>query len=258
MQYKTLALAASLASGAFAAPWNYNTDDSVKVELFQEGAMHPATTTFSERQLPNSKYPYGGNGPFSKINVDLGKDVTNKNLRCQVYGSDGKTPLVGRRGENIDITFSDADKGAWNFTMPEYVSKVICDPAFTAVSKQEAKIHVTLVENGESAIGEDIDDPALKAQESRNLGGGTKFQTINIDLGSIVKLENDALRCAAVDMHNNRFFATRGANLDDTFSDADKNEWTFVKSEHDKTPAPAEVAKIICDPTFKANNRNAA
>ncbi|KAF2729420.1 hypothetical protein EJ04DRAFT_515973 [Polyplosphaeria fusca] len=253
MQYKTLALAATLASGAFAAPWNYNADDSVKVLLSKDGA-YPSTTTFSERQLPNQRPPHGGNGPFSKIEIDLGKDVKNTALRCQALGQDQK-PLVATRGENVDITFSDADKGAWTFRNPSYVdvSKVVCDPSFVAISKQETKIHITLVENGESAIGEDVDDATVEAKESRALNGGTKFQTINISLGEIVAIENAALRCAAVDMHGNKFTAKRGENIDVTFSDADKGEWTFI-DPNTKQPMPAKVNKLVCDPTFKSLN----
>ncbi|KAF2119268.1 hypothetical protein BDV96DRAFT_596012 [Lophiotrema nucula] len=68
------------------------------------------------------------------------------------------------------------------------------------------------------------------------------FSTIELKVGADVP-NRDEYRCAIWDEAGKPIVATRGANVDITFSDAGKGEWTFRKA--------SKVASIICDPTFK-------
>lgn len=67
---------------------------------------------------------------FDIVELEVGSQVQDQETRCQVLDTQGN-PLVVLRGENRDITFSDADKGPWTFEVgATEVSKVICDPSF--------------------------------------------------------------------------------------------------------------------------------
>lgn len=79
------------------------------------------------------------------------------------------------------------------------------------------------------------------------------FTTLEVDIGADV---DPKLRCAATADDDVQIFATRGANLDDTFSDSTNGEWTF--SDADGNPTPAFVSIVRCDTAFVANNRNNA
>ena len=65
-------------------------------------------------------------GPFETIEINVGA-AAQQDLRCQALDLDGK-PIVATRGANVDITFSDADKGAWTFRDGAVeVSRIICE-----------------------------------------------------------------------------------------------------------------------------------
>jgi hypothetical protein len=67
---------------------------------------------------------------FTTVEISVGKFAV-QNIRCAIRDHRGR-PIEAKRGENIDVTFSDADKGEWKFLVPEksLVYDVICDPKF--------------------------------------------------------------------------------------------------------------------------------
>lgn len=104
--------------------------------------------------------------------------------------------------------------------------------------------------HGKDALTFIMDDQLLLAGKPStvHVTEHTEYETVEILVGSELT-ELDTLRCAITDSHGKRIFATRGVNLDDTFSDAGNGEWAL---EH-----PSIVSSIVCDPAFVANNRNA-
>lgn len=105
--------------------------------------------------------------------------------------------------------------------------------------------------HGKDALTFIMDDELIVAGKPSvvHVSAHTKYETLEVKVGSNFPDQEATLRCAITDSYGKRIFATRGANLDDTFSDAGNGEWTL---EH-----PSVVSSIICDPAFVANNRNA-
>ncbi|KAK5746934.1 hypothetical protein LTR17_000565 [Elasticomyces elasticus] len=87
------------------------------------------------------------------------------------------------------------------------------------------------------------------ANINSNIGQGVSgvFTTLEVDVSTDA---DSTLRCAVQGADGANIFATRGVNLDDTFSDATNGEWTF--------DGPVAITDVICDLNFAANNRNAA
>jgi len=149
-------------------------------------------------------------------------------------------PLIATRGENTDTTFSDADKGAWTFITPSEVSSIVCDPTFVAVAPGSYDVTITLADDAVelatqttlSGVARDVEAP---------IGSSGPFTSITVAVGPLV---NPELRCKLKNLHDRAIVATRGENIDTTFSDADKGAWTFQKAQ--------SVGKIICDPKFIA------
>ena len=102
----------------------------IRVILSNQATETGSQTTFTEGQR-QEKAPVGSTGPFETVELSVGTLVRQQNLRCQVVDHDNK-PIIVLRGENRDITFSDADKGEWTFETVSEVNKIICDPTFEA------------------------------------------------------------------------------------------------------------------------------
>jgi hypothetical protein len=81
-----------------------------------------------------------------------------------------------------------------------------------------------------------------RRKEKAPVGSSGPFETIEISVGPNA---DQALRCQALDASGTPLVATRGTNIDTSFSDADKGPWTFQKPD-------AEVARIVCDPALEA------
>jgi hypothetical protein len=94
----------------------------------------------------------------------------------------------------------------------------------------------------------DQDTLAAGMQDTRDVVQTTLYEKVEIALGD--GFANKDLRCQLIDLKGNTVFATRGTNLDDTFSDADKGFWKLV--------TPTQIDTIVCNSAFKANNRNPA
>lgn len=71
---------------------------------------------------------------FISVEISVGK-FGAQDIRCALLDHRGR-PVEAKRGQNIDTTFSDADKGEWDFLVPEksVVYDVICDPKFKSAA----------------------------------------------------------------------------------------------------------------------------
>lgn len=139
MQYAIVALSAlSVGSALAAAATNVTSKptDLVTVSLWHQAAESDtiSLTVFKERHLPDSASPEQSYGPFDFVQLNLSSGVENKELRCQILDEFAE-PIVLVRNGNVDITFSDQDKGAWILRDGEQdVFTVLCDPSFKSLN----------------------------------------------------------------------------------------------------------------------------
>ncbi|EMF13799.1 uncharacterized protein SEPMUDRAFT_116813 [Sphaerulina musiva SO2202] len=139
MQCAIVALSALSIGSALAAPPTNVTSkptDLVTVGLWHEAAESDtiSLTIFKERHLPDSASPEQSYGPFDFVQLNLSSGVENKELRCQILDEFAE-PIVLVRNGNVDITFSDQDKGAWILRDGEQdVFTVLCDPSFKSLN----------------------------------------------------------------------------------------------------------------------------
>jgi len=242
MQYSSLFLAALSATGSLAAPMpqTSNSDDnSITVTLQSQATESGAGLFFSEAALPQTLTP-SQPGPFETLSVTVGANVDPQTLRCQAL-DDMNKPIVGLRGENVDITFSDAGKGEWTFRKPSVVSAVVCDPAFQQIDKSENTVRVQLSGPGELATQTVFTGAQREAKPP--VGSSGPYDTLELDVGILV--EDQGVRCQVLDNMGEAIVAVRGANIDTTFSDAGNGPWSFQQA--------SEVSQIICDPAFVAD-----
>jgi hypothetical protein len=109
--------------------WQYTTDKEIIVSLSNADKGLGSRTGFlqGERQEQPADIT---KGPFKTVNILVGKNVENKDIRCKLIAPGGQV-IKARRGENnIDQTFSDGLKGEWAFLEDSEVESIICDPAF--------------------------------------------------------------------------------------------------------------------------------
>lgn len=243
--HSTFAFASLLlaASSAFAAPHEIRAshgDKSVTVILQNQATETGSQTTFQSVNRRKTKSPVGSSGPFETIEISVG-DGANQDLRCQVLDTYGNV-VLGKRNANVDTTFSDAGKGPWTFKEATEISQIICDPAFVAVDPAEAEIRVTLADDAAELATQTVFaaffDERIELPPS---GSSGPFTSVEISVGSLV---DAATRCQVLNRAGNPIVATRGENVDTTFSDADKGAWTFNRK--------SRVSKVICDPAFVA------
>jgi len=108
------------------------TSDELNLRVILE---NQSTETGSQTALPAGTLvdlpPVGSSGPFETVELSVGSLVEKQDYRCQILDNYGN-PLIVLRGANRDITFSDADKGAWTLETPSYVSDIVCNPTFVA------------------------------------------------------------------------------------------------------------------------------
>lgn len=235
MQYTTI-LGLLAATGALAAPHSRrNADNEVRVslsDLAETGAQVTLAEGVRDTAVPAT------DGPFATVELTLGADVQDQDLRCQILDHMGN-PIVLLRGANTDITFGDGGKGAWTLREPTTVSEVICDPSFTQIDADAGKLRVVL-ENQATETGSQTVLPAGDREEAPPVGSSGPFQTVELRVGELV--EDQDYRCQVLDEAGNPIVVLRGENRDVTFSDAGKGAWTFETT--------SEVSKIVCDPTF--------
>lgn len=107
MHCSALLLSALAATSALASHHEARTiGNSIHVTLEDLLNSLGSGTDFEEDQLAQTKMPVGSSGPVTTFALKLGPDVKDKKLRCQIVDKEG-TPIVGVRGNNTDITFSD-------------------------------------------------------------------------------------------------------------------------------------------------------
>ncbi|KAI4266208.1 MAG: hypothetical protein L6R38_008888 [Xanthoria sp. 2 TBL-2021] len=125
MHYTSIFLAALSATITFAAPSQDPPLDN-KLQVTLNGPQtSPAKNTFSE--FPRTAQHPSSNGPFTSVELHVGKSVRNPASRCQILDQASK-PIVLQRGPNTDITFADGNKGKWTFRdQSSKVSQIICD-----------------------------------------------------------------------------------------------------------------------------------
>ncbi|KAF2683885.1 hypothetical protein K458DRAFT_43639 [Lentithecium fluviatile CBS 122367] len=103
--------------------------------------------------------------------------------------------------------------------------------------------------NSAAALGSRTNFMADRRQEQPPNSSRGPFKTVNIKVGKNV--QNKAIRCKLLDNNGAPIKAARGPNnVDTTFADAGKGEWTFLQE--------SEVSSIICDPAFKKGDGTAA
>lgn len=249
MLYSSLAIFALSACGALAAPWGqyeYTTDLEISVELSNSPKGLGSRTDFMQGQRQEQP-PQGGRGPFTTVNIHVGKNVRNKDIRCKLLDGQGKEIQAERGPNNVDTTFADGGKGEWTFLKESEVSSVICDPAFKkgAGSGQgntdnDKQITVLLQDQAtETGVSFSL---TAGGRDEENVRAMNEFSTVTLTSPASQK---DSLRCQILDKAGKAITVKRGENVDTTFADGGKGAWTF------KTPARAQIGKIICDPTFK-------
>jgi len=242
MYANTIALAVLAATGALAAPHSRrNWDDTVTVILSDGGETGAQVSGLS------STYTAMGtpalSGPFTSIEISLGADVQNKDLRCRALDNYGN-PIGAVRGTNVDDTFSDADKGPWTFRQPAYVSEVVCDPSFVKIDPTDDKLNLRVVlESQSTETGSQTQLPANTVLvDLPPVGSSGPFETVELRVGSLV--EKQDYRCQILDIYGQPLIVLRGENRDKTFSDAHKGAWTLE--------TPSEVSDIVCNQSFVA------
>jgi len=228
------------ATAAFASPLERRqaADTEVRVILQNQGTETGSQTVFPDVSSRQQKPPIAGSEIFKTIEISVGAGA-QQDLRCQALDAAG-VALVATRGENTDVTFSDADKGAWTFVEETSVARVVCDPAFVAVGPEAFEVRVQLATSdlATQTVFADVTDRV----ELYPTGSSGPFETVEIILGELV---DPALRCQVLNKMGKPIVAIRGENVDKTFSDADKGEWTFKNGAR-------EVSQVICDPAFVA------
>ena len=237
-RYTSIALSFLAATGVLARPYtSYEQDTSIVVSLTNAAGDLSTDLTFSS--LPYTVTPMH-TGPFTQIELKVGKDVDPQDLRCQALDSHGKA-IVEERGTNTDVTFSDAGKGAWTFRAPTSVASVTCDPTFEKIDPEDPRLNLRVILSNDAA--EETGQTQVKAgvyQETTPVGSSGPFQTVALAVGEFVA--NQAERCQVLDHMGNPVTVHRGGKTDTTFSDAGKGAWSF--------DALTSISEIICDPNF--------
>lgn len=237
-RYTTLALSFLAVTGALARPYSaaVDADSSVTVSL-SNGVDASTDLLFST--LPSTSTP-SHTGPFTQINLKVGKNVSPQDLRCQALDSNGK-PIVELRGENTDITFADGGKGAWTFRAPTKVASVTCDPSFKKIDPEDPRLNLRIVLSSDAT--ETTTQTQVKAgiyQETTPVGSSGPYETVELRVGEFVAKQDQ--RCQVLDAAGNPVTVNRGANTDITFADGGKGAWKFNQA--------TKISEIICDPNF--------
>jgi hypothetical protein len=239
MQYPAFFLTLLAATGAMASRNSRGGDKAVTV-ILRDSAEE--TVTFRREPLHNPVAARPNRqGPFQEVELSVGADVTNQALRCQIL-DENSDPIVVLRGQNTDITFSDADGGPWTLRKPSLVSKVVCDPDFEKIDPTDARLQVSvLLQSQATETGINFGLSGV-VQNTVNVVDQTAFETVTLDVTG--ELVDPDLRCQLIDATGqNPIVVKRGENVDVTFGDGDKGEWTLQPAQ--------PVKQIVCDPKFK-------
>ena len=253
MQYLTIFLAALAASGAMALPQsNINADRSVEVILRGDEVKDKSIHFRREPRNDPVSSSSIAQGPYTEVELVLGDDVRNEDLRCQILDNDDE-PIVVLRGANTDVTFSDGGNGPWKFRTPSLVGRVTCDQDFAKIEPTDPRLQVEVLlqdqstETGIRYTLSGVVENSVEVKEKAN------FETVVLDItGDLV---DPALRCkllgagsqAEVSIPEAReIIVTRGdSGTKTTFADGDVDppEWTLQPAQ--------QVSQIVCSPEFQ-------
>jgi len=245
MQYSTIFLSAMAATGSLAAPapQSVQGDNSISVILQNQAIELGSGTSFVEGDR-QEKSPTGSSGPFKTVELSLGPDVEQQDLRCQILDCNNE-PIVVVRGENVDTTFADGNGGPWTLQDgAQIVDTIVCDPDFKKGDAPEEELDLVIrvtISDGNLATQTAFVEGGLVAEEQDPVGSSGPFDRVTLRIGADV---NQDLRCQIVDDNGNAIELARGENEAFTFADGGKGEWTFLE------PTSSVVDKIICDPAF--------
>ncbi|KAF2623589.1 hypothetical protein BU25DRAFT_414328 [Macroventuria anomochaeta] len=253
MQYSTIFLSALFATSALARPARRSaSDNSIRVQLSGPGEL--ATQTAFEEGWRQVKRPQGSSGPYDTVALEVGKDVKQQGLRCQVRNEHNE-PIVVLRNGNRDITFADGDAGSWTFESgAQEVVAIICDPTFvkgvappaapapTPIAQPPINVRIS----GLSEFARNIAFKEGGLVREIQPAGGADVNTFELTLDPAVKKQD--LRCQVLDKAGYPIIGKRGANVDVTFADGGNGPWTFInkKGEH----ITVDTSAVICDPAF--------
>ena len=257
MQYSTIFLSALFATSALARPARRTTsDNSIIVQL--SGPDELATQTAFDEGYRQVKRPVGSNGPYDTVNLSVGKDVEQQDLRCQVINEQNK-PIVVLRKKNREITFSDAKGGPWTFEDgPQNVVAIICDPAFVkggapTATSSPTPTYTPMAQPPINARISGLDEFARNIAFKQGglvrelqFAAGENVNVFQLTLDPAVK--NQDLRCQVLDNAGNPITGRRGKNIDTTFSGGVNGPWTFINMKNETINVDTSV--VICDPAF--------
>lgn len=246
MQYSTFLLSALFVTSALARPARRTyQDNAITVQLSGPGEL--ATQTSFKEGWRQVKRPIGSNGPYDTVALEVGKDVKQQGLRCQVL-DEHHSPIVVLRNGNRDTTFADGDAGSWTFESgAQNVVAIICDPAFVkgvAPPTEQPSINVRLSGLHELARNIAFLEGGLvrEVQASANLG----INTFELTLDPEVTKQD--LRCQVLDKAGHPITGKRGANVDITFADGGNGPWTFINKKGENINV--DTSAVVCDPAF--------
>lgn len=255
MRYLTVFLSALCATSVFARPARRSTsDNSIVVQL--SGPSELATQTSFDEGLRQVKRPVGSSGPYDTVSLEVGKDVKQQGLRCQVR-NERNEPVVVLRNGNRDMTFADGNAGVWTFENgAQNIVAIICDPVFVKGGAAPATpnsaptrtaqppMNVRISGLNEFAANIDFIEGGLVPETQR--AGGRDVNMFELTLDPAVK--NQALRCKVLDRAGHPIAGKRGANVDITFADGGNGPWTFINKKGE--PINVDTSVVICDPAF--------
>ena len=236
----TIILASLLAAAAAASgsASHHHQDLSRSAVVTLRGTSEKAFNLPEPLRRPVSARPHVGE-PVSEVELTLGENIQNESLRCQIL-DESYEPIVVLRGENTDITFADGGKGPWTLREPTVVKKVVCDPHFEQIQKDDDRLQVSVLlqsQNPEVGINFDLSGVIRNEVEVQE---PTAFETVTLKVSG--ELVDPALRCQIVGA-DGAITVLRDDNVKQTFSDAGKGAWTLQQE--------TVVQNIICDPDFQ-------
>jgi hypothetical protein len=245
-----LAVSASTAIAASLDQSFPDRDNGIAVSLSNQAIELGSNTLLAVGKV-DKKTPVGSPGPYKTVQILVGRNAANKDIRCKLLDQHGHA-IRAMRGANLDTTFSDGGNGEWTFLQQSEVSSIICDPSFEKAAALPAAHDVD-----EKAAAQAIrvllgaQTPEMDAafviestgqRNEKEVRGSHEFSKVALAAPAAVQ---DSLRCQILDGQGKAITVQRGQNVDATFADGGKGAWTF------KAPARSTVGKIVCDPAFR-------
>lgn len=275
MQYST-AFIAAFAATAYAAPWNYPSNQPQQPKDSGLVVLLTGSDEFAQPFAIDTTLSKKFDTPLTFINgisVDASK-FENKDIRCKVVIDTKDRDIVGgKRGkvagpdgkptekDNLDISFADGGKGAWTLLSLVNVTEIACDPSFKKYTPEqvaEKEVITVILSEGKPEEQQDANKKAsvtgftgTKEESIMTHTGDKQFNYVQVSVG--ILSQPQGLRCQLIIGDNQKpIVGKRGANVDTTFSDAHKGPWIFEE------PKMSKVTSVKCSPDFKSANTGTA